>query len=328
MPDVARLLGATGRPLLALARSRRPVALAVTAGAWSIPPLTRSIFVSSHLPAPSLGDRVLAVGAVALVILAGAPVHVAHSAAPTTDQGGMGAVGAAAIRKVQSTVRAAIGYERRTEDALPFVYFHDDRTTTMLSSDGDMARARRYRRSGEPMLWFRRDGQEYVVRDPNVLREVDALWQPVGRLGAEQGRIGAQQGALGAEQGRHGARQGKLGAQQGVIGARQGAVAARLGLLAAREGEGVSASERREIAREREALDRQMRELDREMEALTRDAREDASPMRELGDEMAGLGRQMAVLGGRMDEASRRAQAGMHRLVDRAIRDGAAQAVR
>jgi hypothetical protein len=50
--------------------------------------------------------------------------------------------------------------------------------------------------------------------------------------------------------------------------------------------------------------------------------------MRELDEEMAVLGRRMAVLGGRMDAASRRANAGMRALVDRAITDGAAQAVR
>lgn len=260
----------------------------------------------SHPSPRLLGRHAVAAGAMALTVLAIAPANAfARSAAP-------GAVPT---------------QERRSGDELPFVYFRDDRSTTMSGSDGDVARARRYRRSGEPLLWFRRDGQEYVVRDPRVLREVDDLWEPVNRIGAEQGRVGAEQGALGAEQGKYGVKQGEIGARQGRIGARQGVIGARLGVLAAREAIGVSASERRAIERERVALDRDMRQLDREMAALDQDIHEHDPPMRELGEDMAVLGRRMEALGARMDAASRRANAGMRALVDRAITSGAARAV-
>lgn len=342
-----------GRLLLALGVSRQPATLSAAGAAWSFPNLKRRVTMLSHPSSPSLGGRVLAAGAVALTILAVAPVKaVARSAEPTVPVLSRSQAGAATPPEVQSAALATIDsssatalarpsapspertapsavptQERRSKDELPFVYFRDDRTTTMSGSDGDISRARQYRRSGEPMLWFRRDGQEYIVRDPNVLREIDDLWEPVSRIGEEQGRIGAEQGALGAEQGRYGERQGEIGAKQGVVGARQGVVGAQLGLLAARDREGASASERREIEREREALNRKMRELDREMEALNKDMREFTPPMRELGEEMAVLGRQMEVLGGRMEDASRRAHAGMRTLVDRAIRSGAAEPV-
>ncbi len=267
----------------------------------------------SH-PSPSSPGRRVAAAALALTALAGAPAHAM--------------VGPAEPAAWRAAPGAAPTWERRVDDELRFVYFRDDRSTTMSGSDGDVARARRYRRSGEPLLWFRRDGREYVVRDPHVLREVDDLWEPVSRIGAEQGRIGARQGALGAEQGRHGARQGEIGARQGRVGARQGLIGARLGVLAAREALGVSASERRAIEREREALDRDMRQLDREMEVLDEDMRDHEPPMRELGEEMAVLGRLMAALGRELDAASRRADAEMRALVDRAIASGAAQAVR
>jgi hypothetical protein len=283
--------------------------------------------MSCHTPLSSRAGRVLAGGAAAVFLLSGAPVSTAARAAvpsgPVLDPSHAGAVPSSE----RGAAVAAAPRAQTAQDELRFVYFRDDRTTTVSGSEGDMSRAKRHRRSGEPMLWFRRDGREYVVRDPGVLRELDELWEPVSRIGAEQGRIGAEQGAIGAEQGRHGARQGMLGARQGVIGARRGVIAARLGLLAAQEREGLSADERREASREREAANREMRELDREMERLGDEMRQVAPP-RELGDEMAALGRQMSALGRRMDEASRRAQAGTRRLVDRAISDGSAEAVR
>jgi beta-lactamase regulating signal transducer with metallopeptidase domain len=342
-----------GRLLLALGVSRQPATLSVAGAAWSFPNLKRRITMLSRPSSPSLGRRVLAAGAVALTIVAMAPVRaVARSAEPAEPALTRSLAGAAAPPEIQSPAigtvnsatatalarpsvsspartapRIARAQERRQEKEVQFVYFRDESTTTMSGSTGDISRARRYRRSGDPMLWFRRDGREYVVRDANVLREVDDLWAPVSRIGEEQGRLGAQQGELGAQQGRHGARQGEIGAKQGVIGARQGVVSAQLGVLAAREGEGVTASERREIDRERQALNREMRRLDREMAALHEDMREFHPPMRELGEEMAALGRQMEVLGGRMEDASRRAHAGMRTLIDRAITSGAAEAV-
>ncbi|MES2521739.1 MAG: M56 family metallopeptidase [Gemmatimonadota bacterium] len=218
--------------------------------------------------------------------------------------------------------------ERGSQQDLRFVYFSDDRNTTMSGSSGDVSRARQYRRSGEPLLWFRRDGQEYIVRDEKVLREVEELWAPVSRVGQEQGKVGAKQGEIGAEQGRHGAQQGKVGAKLGVLGARQGVIGAQLGLLSARESEGVSASERREIEREREKLERDMRQLEVEMRAVNDEMRNVAPPSRRLGEDMEKLGREMEVLGAQMETASKRANAGMRTLMERAVRSGAAEAVR
>jgi hypothetical protein len=291
----------------------------------------------SHPSPTARGRRLLAAGTTALAILALVPAQaVAGATIPHADGVDRPRVGAAIPATMLAgaggasaapTGRALPTRARRQDEVLRFVYVRDDRTTTMSGTIDDVARARRYRRSGEPLLWFRHEGREYVVRDPNVLREVDALWEPVTRIGAEQGRLGSRQGALGAEQGRYGARQGEIGAKQGVIGARQGVIGARQARLALRERDGASAAERHDVDRERAALEREMRELEREMATLGEEMRA-VTPPREVGDEMAALGRRMEVLGAQMADASRTADAGMRRLVDRAIRSGAAEAVR
>ena len=217
--------------------------------------------------------------------------------------------------------------ERPQRDEVRFVFMSDE-TTTMSGSSRDVERARSLRNRGERILWFMRDGKEYVVRDPEVLKQLQYLWGPVRRIGAEQGVIGAKQGELGAQQGRIGARQGRIGAEQGAVGARQAEIGARQAALAAREVRQASDRERVELHSERRELEKRMRELEREMAALSDRMGEEANPMAKLGAEMEVLGEEMSVLGKQMEEASRRAEAGMRNLMERAVANGTAQQVK
>ncbi|HEU0299072.1 MAG TPA: M56 family metallopeptidase [Longimicrobium sp.] len=331
-----------GRMLLALGVSRRTAAFSAAGAAWSFQNLKRRITMLDRVSSSSLRARALAVCAVAAAILAVAPIKAvarsAASAAPSRSQ--IAAPGqtprvalppAAATATAPATPagpeRAAETTKTRSQD-LEFVLLRADGNTVMSGSTDDIERARRHSRSGEPLLWFRYGGREYVVRDPGVLREVEELWEPVGRVGEEQGRLGARMGAIGQEQGRIGAQQGEIGARHGRIGAQMGVVGSRLGVLAAREAAGrISESERRAIDREREELDAEMRRLDGEMDALDEEMREFDEPMGDRDGEMEDLSREMEVLSGRMEAAVERANTGMRTLVRRAIESGAAVAV-
>ncbi|WP_420128240.1 M56 family metallopeptidase [Longimicrobium sp.] len=340
-----------GRMLLALGVSRQTATFSAAGAAWSFQNLKRRLTMLTRTSSPSRRGRVLAAGAVALAMLAIVPIRaVARSASPaepvpSRTAGPVAALPAAAAMRAAlpatpaespapradapAAVTADIAEpaESRSQEQLHFVLFHDGENTTVNGSSRDIDRARRHRRSGEQLLWFRYGGREYVVRDAGVLRQVNELWEPMGRIGAQQGRIGAQQGEIGEAQSRIGERQGEIGARQGEIGARQAVVGARLARLAAREADGVSASERREIEREREQLEAQSHDLGREMEALGRQMQAASEPMRDRGQEMAVLGRQMAALGEQMQEAAERANAGMVTLVRQAIQNGTAVSV-
>lgn len=210
-----------------------------------------------------------------------------------------------------------------------FVVFVDGNRTTMSGSTADIERARRQRRNGERLMWFRHDGREYVVRDPRVVDEAIAIWVPVNELGNEQGRVGGEQGELGAKQGALGAKQGELGAEQGRLGARQGVLGARQGELAAQQaqlertetGRRPYEKERQDIENEMEALDREMRQLTSKMEELNK-------PMEELNDQMKVLGKEMEILGRKMEEASKKANADMRQLLERLVSTGAAEPVK
>lgn len=331
-----------GRMLLALGVSRRTATFSAAGAAWSFQNLKRRIIMLDRTSSSSLRGRMLAAGAVAAALLAIAPIKaVARSAAPSRPQTTeamatlppaaaprSGSPAARAESPSAATADAAETAEQRSQEELQFVLFRDDEHTTMSGGSGDAERARSHRRPGEPMLWFRYGGQEYVVRDRGVLREVDELWEPVGRIGEEQGRIGGQMGEIGEAQGRIGAVMGEIGARQGVLGARMGVIGSRLANLTRRETAELSASERRAIEREREELEAESDRISEQMEALGDEMDEAGEPMDDRGGEMEELGREMEVLGGRMEDAVERANAGMLTLVRRAIQSGAAVAVR
>jgi hypothetical protein len=196
-----------------------------------------------------------------------------------------------------------------------YVYFHDADHTSMSGDTKDIERARRFQQGKQPVLWFRDGGQEYVIRDPDTLAQLDAIWKPVRETGDAQGKLGTQMGELGTQQ-------GKIGSHQGLIGTRQGTLAIRESALDMRaSSDALSPADKAELASQRRALRQQQRELGKEMRAL-------AQPMKELGDQMAVLGRQMEVLGQKMEAASHKAMAETRAALRRAIASGLAKPVK
>jgi bla regulator protein BlaR1 len=334
-----------GRMLLALGVSRRTAAFSAAGAAWSFQNLKRRITMLDRTSTRSLRGRALAACAVAAAILAIAPVRAvarsAASAAPSRAQTAASgqaprvalpplAATAAAPATPAGAAHAATGAatadEPRTQE-VPFVLLRADGNNVMSGNTDDIERARRHRRANEGLLWFRYGGREYVVRDAGVLREVEELWESVGRIGEQQGRIGGQLGEIGEAQGRIGAQLGEIGERQGQLGARMGVLGSRLGVLASREAAEASESERRAIEREREQVEEEMERLDEQMEALNEEMREFDEPMDDRGGEMEALGQQMEALGSQMATAVERANTGMRTLVRRAVESGAAVAV-
>jgi hypothetical protein len=140
-----------------------------------------------------------------------------------------------------------------------YVFFDSGNNNSSMSGDfRDVKEARRLRRGMEPLLYVRRNGQAYVIRDTALLRQAEAIFRPQQELGARQGALGARQGALGA--------------QQAALGARQAEAAVRLGT-----GRGSQ-----EASRAHADLARQQSELGRQQSAL--------------GAEQGRLGQQQAQL--------------------------------
>ncbi len=209
--------------LLALGVSR-PQAGAAANAAWSFVHLKRRIAMLQELSSSAPRSRAVAVAAVAVAVLALVPLRLVARPAPAAPAAGE----AAAVLEratapepidVESAV-ASIPQEKRAGAApvTNFVLLLGDKQRTVSGSDQDLERALRHQRNGEPMLWVRREGREYVIRDEEVLRQARAAWQDfnekqLGQLVSEQvsgqieamekfghdSRLVSEAGQLGAE---------------------------------------------------------------------------------------------------------------------------------
>jgi bla regulator protein BlaR1 len=193
--------------------------------------------------------------------------------------------------------------------------------------DVDRARELQRKAGDGDILWTRRNGREYLIRDAATLQAVRDLFRPQEELGDQQGKLGDQQGQLGDKQGEIGDRQGELGDRQGELGDEQARLASEEATLAAEESSGDGrASEARE--RRRGELREARRKLSREMRALGEQQRELGEKQRELGKQQSELGRRQSILGREQERAAREAEAKLHALLDQAIAGGTAKEVK
>ena len=120
-----------------------------------------------------------------------------------------------AVAPAQSAVAEA-------SDRISYVLFDGSGDRTMMSGSSDDVRlAERYRAGSSPLLYVRDGAAAYVIRDPALLRRVQAIMEPQRQLGERQGALGRQQGELGSRQAALGAEQGRLGALMASSAPRQ-----------------------------------------------------------------------------------------------------------
>lgn len=239
---------------------------------------------------------------------------------------------------------------RSTTSTSTWTYTDDGEAWALVEPGGDawihgssidVRRIRAHRDDADtPLLWFRRDGREYVVRDPAVLEQAREILEPQRELGRRQGELGARQGELGAEQGELGAQQGELGRRQGELGAEQGELGARMAALAAEQAQlhlrrmNAGDDEHDEIEAEEAAIEERMERLEERMEELGRRQAELGRRQEALGREQGALGNRQEALGERQaelgrqqEEAARRAAGQLRELLDRAVAQGLAEPV-
>lgn len=217
------------------------------------------------------------------------------------------------------------------EDGDALVFLDDDDSTGFNTSIRDHHRAEAQRRGDESLLWFERDGKEYVVRDGAVLDRVRSALEPMRQLGKQQGELGGEQGKLGGKQGALGGDQGELGAQQGKLGGKMGQLAGELATLVARRvnlemNEG-SEAELAELEAKQEELEAKMEALGDEMKALGDQQRALGEKQRALGEQQRALGEQQRALGEQQRDASEKARHEIDSLLDQALTTGKAEQV-
>ena len=317
-----------GRLLLALGVAPGRMAIAAAGAPWSFSALKRRITMLREPAGRSWTGRAVAAIVVTAAVAAIVPVRLSARPQPRPDHGLTPARTPLEILTTPAKEGREPEQRKLKEPEINYVLFLDGPSTETSGTSQDMETARRYRRGGERLLWFRQNGREFVVRDPAVIQQVLDIWKPVNVIGAQIGKLGGRQGELGARQGELGARQGRIGAEQGAIGAQQGALGARQGVLAERQISVRSDAERRSIDEEYRRIDEDMRALDRQMRELDARMREFEKPMDDLNKQMDVLNREMAVVSTTMQAAVDQAKTEMQALMDKSIGSGVAAPVK
>ena len=166
-----------------------------------------------------------------------------------------------------------------------------------VSSDSDERKAveSAMRQTQGDFLWFRHDGQTYVIQDPTLLAEAAQAWGPSEALGERMD-------ALGDEMEPHSRRMEALGKQMEELSAL---------------GEPNTAAMDK-LSRDMETLANQQASLNQQMEPLARLSAQTQDPTKRqaldsklaaLQAQMAGIGEKMSALGDAMEAQSRQLEA-------------------
>ncbi|WP_064504782.1 M56 family metallopeptidase [Frateuria defendens] len=198
-----------------------------------------------------------------------------------------------------------------------FALFDGD-TVMVHGDEHDLAQARAWHEHDAPLLWLRRDGRAYVVRDAAFVRHARDLYAPLTELSKQQGQLASQQGALAGRQGGLAAREGALASRRAELEGRRAAVEAERATMQARPD---PTSHTAASA----ATDAKAKVIAEQLAAL-------AQARTGLDGEQAKLAQQQAALSLQQAELSRHqrnlsAQLGkqMDRLLDEALAKGLAQ---
>jgi hypothetical protein len=196
-----------------------------------------------------------------------------------------------------------------------YVYLANGGSITMSGDSRDVARARDFKQASGPLLWFREGGQEYLVRDPDTLAQLEAVWKPGRELDAAEGKLDRQHDGLDRKH-------DQLEARRDALESRRDALADRESDLADRESEdSVTSSARAELAKQRRSLQQQRQALAGEMRALEQ-------PMKELRAQMAAIQRQLDALHHQQKLAASKEELEVRALFRRAIAAGSAKVAR
>lgn len=188
----------------------------------------------------------------------------------------------------------------------------------------DLAKVKSLRDGNKPMLWFRRDGKDYVVRDSGYIERAQGAYAPVTELAQMQGELAGKEGQLAGED-------GGLAAREGSLAARMGGLEAERGNLEAQRASLEVAGNSVETSRQRAVVDERLKVLAERKADMDRDiARESAAIKTErdaLSKQRTGLARQQSELAKRQKDAQSKADAQLNKVIDEALASGAAQPV-
>jgi bla regulator protein BlaR1 len=317
-------LQAYGRLLVRVGVESRVAPLTATCSSASTRQLKRRLLMLQHLPKHS---RIAWWWCVPIALLVGvlAPFQLIAQRSPA----------ATTVKESE-----AVGQWDDRNLYEPWVFLRSSDATSMNGTEEDLKRAKTFQRHPDDrLIWFKKSGDEYVIRDQAMLAAAEEAYRPLDRLGDEQGRLGDEQGQLGDRQGTLGDRQGRHGDEQARLGEKQAELSARMARTVAKQlraaayamehpGTAEAEAQKRDAARHVEELTREQEAISQQQEAISRQQEALGQEQEALGRKQADLGHIQEELGRKQEEAAHRAQGVLIEIMKKAITSGLAQRVR
>ena len=215
-----------------------------------------------------------------------------------------------------------------TRDGESWVFLQDDENSAMHGSSLDLVEAKRLRaNASEPLIWFKRDGRAYVIRDRETLDKARALFIPQEKLQQDDARARGASDDPSRAADRAGPAHRRRCANRcatstekvdEAAAAVQKTIAPPTRPTEERGESGGGNPPARDRLREAEA---RRREATAHQEAL-------GAQQRALGEQQAALGEEQAALGRQLEELRRAMEREMRMLLDNALAAGVATPVK
>jgi chromosome segregation ATPase len=194
-----------------------------------------------------------------------------------------------------------------------YVLFLENDVTLVNGTARDYERGKALRANPqEQLFWFQRGGKEYVLRDPALLKQLQAVFAPQMKLGQQQAVLGDMQKQLANELADLIAQQGEQQAEFGL----------RMSQLATEQ---VRLQEQGEST---EAIEAEIQGLEEEQGSLEEPQAQLAVQRDGVQQQQQALIQQQADVTRKLDQATREAQTQLNALVSQAVSKGTAKEVK
>jgi len=206
-----------------------------------------------------------------------------------------------------------------------------DGVAMMNGSTVDLELARTFKQKGKEILFVRRKGEAFIIRDGATLKAVREALSASRELGQAQAELGGKQGALGRQQADLGRKQAAMGREQGGLGRKLGELAyqqsvlhqeaPRLDLLPETERE----RRRAELKKQGESIEQEMKALESKMAEVATKMNALSQEQHKLSEKQHALHEEQVKLSAQHQDRAREAEQKVQGLIDEALRKGLGQ---
>ena len=220
-------------------------------------------------------------------------------------------------------------YRNYSDDGEPYALVGDPGSKPRFNGhwdDGDRgAEIEKARKAAHGhFLWFRHEGKSYIVDDPAIVSQLEAMNKPMDDLSKQMHALGEQMRALGEQQREMGKQMRDITVPTPDLSKEMAELNAAVASLKAKQGGTISEKELGDLQREFGRIQGELGALQGKIGAQQGAL---GGNMGKFGGQMGELGGQMGKLGAQMGQLSRENQSKVKTIIDETLKDGKAKPV-